>query len=142
MASTRCCTSSASGASCLPLRLARATEALCRIYAREHQGCRVSSVECRMDFVDHVNEHPLQHTALWGVSGLGSSFKTMAKTATVAAKRVEKRANNALKPRFQPKTMDSQERWRTGNLKGGDKTLSTFDRQNNLDKYKHQRSKW
>jgi hypothetical protein len=66
----------------------------------------------------------------------------MAKTATVAAKRVEKKANNALKPKFQQKTMDSQERWRTGNLKGGEKTLSTFDRQNNLNKYKHQRSKW
>ena len=101
-----------------------------------------------MDFVDHVNEHPLQHTAWFGgkVPGAGAfldkSLKRFVQTAKTKVNQASRGANNALKPRFQTKTMDSQERWRTGNLKGGEKTLSTFDRQNNLDKYKHQRSKW
>ena len=88
---------------------------------------------------DEDVEHPLVHTGLWGISGLGTAIKNASRKVEVKAKKAADKTSRALtrdEPLIKTSHMD---RWREGNLKQYTPHYQKVRDENRLRQYRNGR---
>jgi hypothetical protein len=88
---------------------------------------------------DEDVEHPLVHTGLWGISGLGTAIKNASRKVEVKAKKAAVKTKRALKRDESIIPISAMDSWREGNLKHNTPHYQKVRDQNRLREYRNGR---